>query len=57
VADIDDDRLADDDGRRLLARLQHEVARRTEATGAATGTVVDELLAERRAEAAAESDE
>ena len=56
VAYIDDGRLVIEDRHRLLARLQDDVARRAGAAGADAGSVVDELLAERRAEAAAESD-
>lgn len=55
VAYIDDGRLVIEDRRHLLARLQDEVARR--AAGADTGSAVDELLAERRVEAAAEDAE
>ena len=54
VAYIDDGRLVIEDRRHLLARLQDEVARQAESAGAGTGGVVDELLAERRADAAAE---
>lgn len=54
VAYIDDGRLVIEDRGRLLARLQDEVARRAGASGA--GSAVDELIAERRAEAAAEND-
>lgn len=57
VAYIDDGRLVIEDRRHLLARLQNEVARLAESAGTGVGSVVDELLAERRAEAAAESAE
>jgi Arc/MetJ-type ribon-helix-helix transcriptional regulator len=56
VAYIDDGRLVIEDRRHLLARLQDEVARLADA-GEGTGSVVDELLAERRADAAAEGAE
>ena len=49
VAYIDDGRLVIEDRHHLLARLQDQVAARVAATGG--GSVVDELLAERRAEA------
>jgi bifunctional DNA-binding transcriptional regulator/antitoxin component of YhaV-PrlF toxin-antitoxin module len=58
VAYIDDGRLVIEDRRHLLTRLQDDIARRAGAAGAAGaegGSAVDELLAERRAEAAAES--
>jgi AbrB family looped-hinge helix DNA binding protein len=55
VAYVEDGRLVIEDRRHLLARLQDDVARRAEASGAGTGSAVDELLAERRAEAAAET--
>ena len=51
VAYIDDGRLVIEDRRHLLARLQDEVARRAAGAG---DSAVDELLAERRVEAAAE---
>ena len=57
VAYIDDGRLVIEDRRHLLARLQDDVARHAESAGTGIGGVVDELLAERRAEAAAESAE
>jgi AbrB family looped-hinge helix DNA binding protein len=57
VAYIDDGRLVIEDRRHLLARLQDQVARLADAAGAEAGSVVDELLAERRADAAAESAE
>jgi hypothetical protein len=44
-----------EDRRHLLTRLQDDIARRAGAAGAEGGSAVDELLAERRAEAAAES--
>jgi bifunctional DNA-binding transcriptional regulator/antitoxin component of YhaV-PrlF toxin-antitoxin module len=56
VAYIDDGRLVIEDRRHLLARLQDEVARLADA-GEGAGSVVDELLAERRADAAAEGAE
>jgi AbrB family looped-hinge helix DNA binding protein len=56
VAYVEDGRLVIEDRRHLLARLQDEVARRSEGAGTATSSVVDELLAERRAEAAAENE-
>jgi AbrB family looped-hinge helix DNA binding protein len=57
VAYIDDGRLVIEDRRHLLARLQDQVARLAGTAGAESGSVVDELLAERRADAAAESAE
>lgn len=54
VAYVEDGRLVIEDRRHLLARLQDDVARRAEVSGASSA--VDELLAERRAEAAAEND-
>lgn len=56
VAYIDDGRLVIEDRHRLLARLQDEVARRAGTTDLGGGSVVDELIVDRRAEAAAESD-
>ena len=55
VAYVDDGRLVIEDRRHLLTRLQDDIARRAGAAGAEGGSAVDELLAERRAEAAAES--
>jgi AbrB family looped-hinge helix DNA binding protein len=54
VAYVEDGRLVIEDRRHLLARLQDEVVRRA---AGSTGSVVDELLEERRAEAASEDAE
>ena len=54
VAYIDDGRLVIEDRGHLLARLQDEIARRAAAVEPGAGSAVDELLAERRADAAAE---
>ena len=55
VAYIDDGRLVIEDRRHLLIRLQDEVARQAGAGAAEAGRAGDELWAERRAEAAAET--
>jgi bifunctional DNA-binding transcriptional regulator/antitoxin component of YhaV-PrlF toxin-antitoxin module len=55
VAYVEAGRLVIEDRQHLLVRLQEEVARRAEVSGAGTGSAVEELLAERRAEAAAET--
>ncbi|GAA1302803.1 AbrB/MazE/SpoVT family DNA-binding domain-containing protein [Pseudonocardia xinjiangensis] len=48
VAYVEGGRLVLEERRHLLARIQDVVARETEAAGA-TGSAVDELIAERRA--------
>jgi AbrB family looped-hinge helix DNA binding protein len=48
VAYVEDGRLVLEKRRNLLARIQNVVARKAEAAGA-TGSAVDELIADRRA--------
>jgi AbrB family looped-hinge helix DNA binding protein len=56
VAYVEDGRLVLEERRHLLARIQDVVARETEAAGA-TGSAVDELIADRRAAARREAGE
>jgi hypothetical protein len=56
VAYVEEGRLVLEDRRHLLARIQDAVAQGA-ATAGATGSAVDELLAERRADAEQESGE
>ena len=54
VAYVEDGRLVLEHRAHLLERLQNSVLAAAARSGDANGNVVDELLAERRAEAAAE---
>jgi AbrB family looped-hinge helix DNA binding protein len=56
VAYVEDGRLVLEERRHLLARIQDVVAREAEAAGA-SGSAVDELIAERRAAAHDEAGE
>jgi AbrB family looped-hinge helix DNA binding protein len=56
VAYVEDGRLVLEERRHLLARIQDEVARKAETAGA-TGSAVDELIAERRVAAHHEAGE
>jgi len=54
VAYVEDGRLVLEGRAHVLARLQNDVLAAAAHSGEARGSVVDELLAERRAEVAAE---
>jgi AbrB family looped-hinge helix DNA binding protein len=56
VAYVEDGRLVLEERRHLLARIQDVVAREAEASGA-TGSAVDELIADRRASVRREAGE
>jgi AbrB family looped-hinge helix DNA binding protein len=56
VAYVEDGRLVLEERRHLLARIQDVVARKAEASGA-TGSAVDELIADRRASVRREAGE
>ena len=56
VANVEGGRLVLEERRRLLRRIQDVVAREAEAAGA-TGSAVDELIADRRAAARREAEE
>jgi AbrB family looped-hinge helix DNA binding protein len=56
VAYVEDGRLVLEERRHLLTRIQDVVARKAEASGA-TGSAVDELIADRRASVRREAGE